>query len=1319
LAVSVRATCGAVAVTLAGAAFVQPAAFAAVSPAGSLLVQYDFDSIDAGFVADKSGNNRNGKVINPATAAIVPGAEPGSGALALPGGSAGSTGAYVELPRSILEGANDLTVSTRVRWKESASAWQWLIGLGTDTTNYLLTTPRNGDGVLRSAITSAGAGAESKISASQPLPGGVWKTITVTLDTAQDRLTTYLDGAAVGSASTTMSAGQLLSAASTRAGYIGKSTYPDPLFQGDVDDFRVYGTALTAEQVGDLAPGDTPTSTALKQSAFEVRTAEGAAPQLPPTVAATFTDGFDRDVSIQWDAVDPSLYAQRGSFTVKGMAAGRAVSASVNVVREGELSIDLATDTGAFHGGASGTLYGLYGEGLPSNNLIDGIDLRTVSTKAQDGPQHPGADALEVVKPLADSSDGDVYIYMTDIHRGFPYEWPGSTPAEKMALFKQKIAVQVDQVLSLEPEYRDNIVFVPFNEPEGNMFGTGDWSYNRVSWLNNPTDYFKAWDEVYALIKGKMPTARIAGPNTSLLFAQVKGYLKHTVDAGTVPDVMTWHELSDPAKIRSSVKTYRAWEDELFAGTARAGKHLPININEYAHNYHTSVPGQMIQWVSAIEESKVDADIAYWNIDGNLSDSAVQTNRGNGQWWLLNSYAQMSGHTVKVSPPSPDQSYTMQGVATLDESKAQARAIFGGSSGNAHVRFDHVDGALFGGSVHASIREIQWTGQIGDSPGPEVIKDIELPVVDNSVSFDFGTALPAVKESSAYEIILTPGTGTSVAAQAPKRWQATYEAEDAAHTGTGWSRNGPEGSPADVGKFYTSGGYNVGGLRAGSDVKLGFNVTVPQDGKYDLSVFANSLNTYNLVQEQGPTNVFVTVDGKAEQEIFLTLGYKWVVWDHADAAVDLTAGNHVISLSARSLDGTKATKGDAIVDKIDLSLANPDAGQRIYEAEYATLDGATLDYSASNTSASGVAALATGTSATFWVYSKKDGESTLGIDTLGGGTGALSVNGQPVGEVAGSMSLPVFLAGGINKVTVTGTSGSLKLDRIRAEDTAGALASSVYQAEQATANGTAVVSDLSLANGGKAVTGIGGEPGNSNSLTFENVTVDKPGTYALTVRYSNEEQSPASHYNPDPLARPADISVNGGTSRRVLFPHTFHKNNFWEMSIPVQLQAGKNSIAFSSEELPNFDGVTYISGTLPGILLRSSYAPNIDQIAVTPLRDTAPNVTPGPLAKNQLPDGSERSFGLSEQKTPLGTSDVVLKNLPSNQWVHVYYNASSLGWHRTDSAGTVTVKVSVPTKTGDNRIIIFDSAGALIGWDGLKVTLEGSVPVRGNGKDAV
>ena len=140
------------------------------------------------------------------------------------------------------------------------------------------------------------------------------------------------------------------------------------------------------------------------------------------------------------------------------------------------------------------------------------VNMRTVATKAQDGPQHPGADALEIVKPIADSSGGDTYIYMTDIYRGFPYQWPGSTPQARLDDYRAKVSAQVDQVLTLDPTYQERIVFVPFNEPEGNMFGTGTWSYNGISWLNNPTYFYQAWDEFYRLIKAKMPSARIAGP---------------------------------------------------------------------------------------------------------------------------------------------------------------------------------------------------------------------------------------------------------------------------------------------------------------------------------------------------------------------------------------------------------------------------------------------------------------------------------------------------------------------------------------------------------------------------------------------------------------------------------------------------------------------------------------------------------------------------------------------------------------------------------------------------------------------------------------
>ncbi|PNG19930.1 LamG-like jellyroll fold domain-containing protein [Streptomyces cahuitamycinicus] len=1197
----------AVTLALGAGLLAAPAAPAQAAEAPRPAARYTFDQDDmaTGKITDSSGNGLTADLVNGSTARSVEGTEGGK-ALALPGGAADSGGAYVRLPRAVVGDSADLTVSARVKWSGDKSPWQRIFDLGTDTTNYLFSTPHNGSGLFQTSVTTGGGGAEAQVRGYAPLPSADWRTVTVTLDTSAGRLTTYLDGVAVSSAETAVKAKDLLDGSATTAGYIGKSFYPDPLLKGAIDDFTVWHAALSAEQVAGTV-GTVPTLQELSRTSFEARTTTGTAPSLPAAVRASFSDGYDRDTPVTWDAVPSDEYAAPGTFTVSGTAAGRSVKATVTVVREGQLTVDLGSDTGAFHGGASGTLYGVYGPDVPTNNLMEGMGLRTVSTKAQDGPQHPGADALEVVKPLADSTDGDVYIYMTDIHRGFPYQWPGDTPAEKLKLYKEKIAEQVDQVLKLPKEYQDNIVFVPFNEPEGNMFGTGEWSYNKVSWLNDPDDFLAAWDDAYKLIKGRMPNARIAGPNTSVLYDQVKGFLTHTLAAGTLPDVVTWHELSHPEAVRQSVAKYRGWEKDLFKGTDRAGTQLPVNINEYAFNYHTSVPGQMIQWVSAIEESKVDADIAYWNIDGNLSDSAVQSNRGNGQWWLLNSYASMSGHTVKVTPPFPGENYTMQGVATLDEKRKQARLIFGGSTGKGHITFAGVPKKVFGKNVHAWVREIEWSGQVGDSSGPKLLAETNLSVGDDgTVALDFGDgALPKLKESSAYEVVLSPA-GEAKGTQAPPvRWQSSYEAEDAAHTGSGWSKNGPEGSPRDVSKFYTSGGYDVGGLRTGSDVALDFTVDVPEDGTYDLSVFANSLNTFDKVKEQGPTNVFLRVDGKAdsERELHLPLGYKWVVWDHTDTKVQLTKGKHTLTLAAKSADGKRATKGDAIVDRLTLSLPRAAAGTRVYEGELAWPAGGArpvYDLPKPAATGSGAVRLAKGQSATFWVYSPADREATLEVDTLGGTGSRLAVNSHDVLRLTkGRSSAAVSLSGGVNKVTVTGGASTTLVDRLTVTPTDGTLPVRTYEAGDARLAGSASLAPLSLATDGTAITGIGGAPGNGNTATFT-VPADRAGLYALRIRYSNPEQSEATHYNPDPLARHADISVNGGTARRVGFPHSFHQNNFWELTVPVQLKKGTNTIGFRSEELPNFDGTTYASDTFPGVLLRSRFAPLIDRITVAP-----------------------------------------------------------------------------------------------------------------------
>ncbi|MDN0196725.1 LamG-like jellyroll fold domain-containing protein [Streptomyces sp. S.PNR 29] len=1200
----------AVAVALGAGLLTAPAAPAQAADAPQPAARYTFDQDDltSGRITDSSGNGLTATLVNGSTAQSVAGTDGGK-ALALPGGAPDSDGAYVRLPREVLGAATDLTVSARVKWSGDTSSWQRIFDLGTNTTKYLFTTPYSGNGVLRTAVTTNGGGAEAQVNGYAMLPANEWRTVTVTLDTSAGRLTTYLDGVAVSSARTSIKAKDLLDGSATAAGYIGKSFWPDPLLKGAVDDFTVWHSALSPEQVAGTV-GALPTLQQLSRTSFEVRTTTGTAPSLPAAVRSSFSDGYDRDTPITWDAVPPEKYDRPGTFTVAGTAAGRAVKATVTVVREGQLTVDLGSDTGAFHGGASGTLYGVYGPDVPTNNLMEGMGLRTVSTKAQDGPQHPGADALEVVKPLADSTDGDVYIYMTDIHRGFPYQWPGNTPEEKLKLYEEKIAKQVDQVLQLPKQYQDNIVFVPFNEPEGNMFGTGEWSYNKVSWLSDPDDYFAAWDDAYKLIKGRMPGARIAGPNTSVLYDQVKGFLTHTLAAGTLPDVITWHELSHPEAVRESVAKYRAWEKELFKGTDKEGTQLPVNINEYAFNYHTSVPGQMIQWVSAIEESKVDADIAYWNIDGNLSDSAVQSGRGNGQWWLLHSYASMSGHTVQVTPPFPGENYTMQGVATLDEKKKQARLIFGGSTGKGHITFAGVPKQLFGDRVHAWVREIEWSGQVGDNSGPKLLTETNLEVGDDGqVVVDFGDgALPKLKESSAYEIVLSPAGKAKSTQSPPARWQGSYEAEDAAHSGSGYSKNGPEGSPRDVSKFYTSGGYDVGGLRTGSDVTLDFTVDVPEDGTYDLSVFANSLNTFDKVREQGPTNVFLRVDGEAdsEQELYLPLGYKWVVWDHTDTEVHLTKGEHTLTLAAKSLDGKRATKGDAIVDRLTLSLPRDAVGTQVYEGELAWLGGGaqpvyTLPkHTETPATGSGAARLPKKGTATFWVYSPADREATLKVDTLDGTGARLSVNGQDVQRLGkGGNSVAVSLSGGINKVTLTGGSSTTLVDRLTVTPTEGELPTRTYEAQDAELAGSATLTPLSLATDGTAITGIGGGPGNGNTATFT-VAADRSGLYALRIRYSNPEQSEATHYNPDPLARHADLTVNGGEMRRIGFPHSFHQNNFWELTVPVHLKKGQNSITFRSEELPNFDGTTYASDTFPGVLLRSRYAPLIDRITVAP-----------------------------------------------------------------------------------------------------------------------
>ncbi len=152
---------------------------------------------------------------------------------------------YATLPTGIVSTLNDFTIATWVKI-DTLATWSRIFDFGTGTTANMFLTPRaNGvGGPLRFAITTGGNGAEQQING-PTLSAGVWYHIAITL--SGTTATMYVNGVAVAtntSMSTTPAA-----MGNTNLNYLGKSQYGDPGFQGSIEDFRIFGRALSATEI--------------------------------------------------------------------------------------------------------------------------------------------------------------------------------------------------------------------------------------------------------------------------------------------------------------------------------------------------------------------------------------------------------------------------------------------------------------------------------------------------------------------------------------------------------------------------------------------------------------------------------------------------------------------------------------------------------------------------------------------------------------------------------------------------------------------------------------------------------------------------------------------------------------------------------------------------------------------------------------------------------------------------------------------------------------------------------------------------------------
>ena len=154
---------------------------------------------------------------------------------------------YAALPVGILAGACEMTIATWV-YLNSESDWQRIWDFGNDSTVYMfLASSTNGTTkVTRFAITIGGNGNEEGINAGPPLSTGAWIHVAVVLGPAGGAL--YVDGIQKGAnASMTLRPADL---GSTQNNYIGRSQFSqDPYLDGNIDDFRIYNRALSADEI--------------------------------------------------------------------------------------------------------------------------------------------------------------------------------------------------------------------------------------------------------------------------------------------------------------------------------------------------------------------------------------------------------------------------------------------------------------------------------------------------------------------------------------------------------------------------------------------------------------------------------------------------------------------------------------------------------------------------------------------------------------------------------------------------------------------------------------------------------------------------------------------------------------------------------------------------------------------------------------------------------------------------------------------------------------------------------------------------------------
>lgn len=1240
---------------LALTAVTGPATASAEEPLPAPVIRYTFDSEPGAATIRNEGSLGpafDARVHNASSLARGTGATPTTGSSGVFPGAPQNTGRevapYLDIPPGLFAQTEAMTVSTWIRWNgANAGQLPWAYIIGSDALpadNWGLYLIPNEDGQSKAVANS---GTEVKAVSPTPLPTNSWAHLTSVADGSS--LSYYINGSLVRTEAVSLDFSKLSSPSSTRSGLIGRVPWAGPwaaFFGGEFDDFTIYRDALSAGQVSSLFAGYVGAIVSVERDTFTVSTAAGVAPVLPATVNVTREAGPVTAAPIRWDAVDQADYATGGdTFTVEGTIEGwpHPLTATVTVTERQTESVvvDFASDTGAFRGGASGTLYGLGDEGSPTQALVNGAAMTNVSQKPPMGTQHPGGDAFNIEKTFFDKHGKDLYLYTQDYYPDWPYNGgrrPGdtrtytrdaegrltgeytSTP-NGMWDYLEVLEIVVEEVAT-KAEHPERFVFIPFNELDLQWLNTDDL-YNRYLHLGNQpdsytpggaSDWAAAWKvitDTYA--RHGLARPRIAGPGDAAWRgeANIKAFLNSAIASGTVPDIYVWHELRGYQWLPERAGQFRRFAQEV----GLSGNQIPeINITEWGASTDMSSPANLLRWFASFETAKADAQTAYWTASGTLSDNQAKVNDANGGWWLFKWYGDLTGsRTVAVTTGQ------QKAIAAVDLANQRAQVIVGGITDgrDGALTLRGLDAATFGGSVDIEVREARVSGTDGVSGTPRVVKAVNGATVAGG---EVQLRIPSADSSAAYQVIITPAGPRDVEAEAAAQPERHItEAESLRLT------NAQVRTPSG---YRASGDRDVSGFSSVGS-RADWNVTVTQPGLYRLQVLGatpgRAAQHALFVDDEFSASVQYGANAIKPGNV------RTVARGTADVQVQLDAGRHTLSLRT-SKDGTALLPGAGVDGGVTLDRFELVRLGDATDASTATYPATTFRLAGQAILAGGAVDLSAGDRADLYPTSHDSGYHDLAVDWDGaaGTTLTLNVNGRDAAtfRATGSAQLSTarvhlpegvteieLVADGSARVSAFTTTRAVEADshivRIEAED-----ASTVTLG--GTASATGFGGDLTNGSGTGYVTGLGitdADPANEGTMTVPRVAgLDKAGAYNAIVHFSNDDIEGTHDYNPQvvDLGLQANEAGVEGLVGRTTMRYTYTATNFWEAVMPLDLATDGGAITFG-----NTRPTLYIDeGTSPGtdddrVLPGYAIAPDVDWIAFAPfVLETHDDVSP-------------------------------------------------------------------------------------------------------------